>query len=85
MTTVCTFCGSNERIEQHHVAGRNHIPWFTLPLCRKHHALITQALQQAGIDMRYTDDNLERLRRALSATNIFQWWLLISLQEELLK
>ncbi len=86
---ICTFHGSDKScggpVEQHHVAGRNHVPWLTFPLCRKHHALMTRALQHAGVDMRHTDDKIERMMRAAAATQIFQWWLMARLREELQK
>ena len=76
----CTFCGSTERVEAHHVGGRNHAP-ETLPLCQPHHRDITRALHAAGIDMRATRDPLERIARALKALAVF----LYRLAEELMK
>ena len=38
----CVFCGRGIRIEQHHVAGRNHDPPLTAPLCQACHALAAE-------------------------------------------
>ena len=68
-------CGSSDHVELHHVAGRFHIPWFTLPLCRRHHERVTEAYRLAGVDMRYTPDARERLRQTRQATLVFLWML----------
>lgn len=67
----CLQCGRKVRIEQHHVAGRNHDPEFTAPLCRACHALATEHLRRADVDMRYENDPVERVRKALKATAVF--------------
>ena len=71
----CAICGSTKDIEQHHLGGRNHFPYVTIPLCRWHHVRITIAIQHAGIDMSYTSDRPERVRRALQACLVFQWYV----------
>jgi hypothetical protein len=71
----CVLCGSSNQVERHHIGGQNHIAWFTVPLCRKHHLELTTALSRAGVDMRYTPDVRERLRRARQATLVFLWML----------
>ena len=71
----CTFCESTDNIQRHHVGGQNHIAWFTIPLCEKHHLALTGALRQAKVDMRYTPDTRERLSRARRATLVFLWAL----------
>jgi hypothetical protein len=63
------------QVEYHHLGGRNHIAWFTVPLCREHHETVTEALLRAGVDMRYTPDTHERLRRSRKATLVFLWML----------
>ena len=68
-------CGSNKNVELHHVGGRNHVVWFLVPLCRDHHVELTLMIQQAGVDMRYTPDAAERMRRARLATYIFLWFV----------
>jgi hypothetical protein len=69
------FCGAITRIEQHHVGGRNHASWFTLPLCVEHHRDITSALYAAGVDMKPARTKVERIGRALQALAVFLWWL----------
>jgi hypothetical protein len=71
----CALCGSIQDVELHHVGGQNHIAWFTVPLCKKHHDRITAALRQAGVEMRFTPDRQERLSRVRMATLVFLWML----------
>jgi transcription elongation factor Elf1 len=72
----CAFCGSTHKVQRHHVGGKYHIAWFTIPLCeQKHHLPVTKALDLAKVDMRYTPDNRERLKRARQATLVFLWML----------
>jgi len=78
----CAICGSKD-IERNHVGGRNHIAWFTMPLCRtKHHPQFHALAKAAGINFEYTADPRERLIRAQKATMIFQW-MIIEAQQEL--
>jgi hypothetical protein len=72
----CTFCYSTDHVERHHVGGKKHAPWFTIPLCRKHHVQITSALRNAGVEMSSTPDMKERHKRAIQATLVFVWILL---------
>jgi hypothetical protein len=67
----CSICGRKLQIEKHHVAGRNHDPELTAPLCLACHAQVTENLRQGGVDMRYTRDSVERVQRALKATAVF--------------
>jgi hypothetical protein len=67
----CENCGRKTVIEEHHVAGRNHDAEFTVRLCQACHALVTENLRQADVDMRFTPDSVERVRRALKATAVF--------------
>src|SRR6266851_1447522 len=77
----CALCGSQDRIEQHHLGGVNHVPFFTIPLCQPHHKRVTRAIQQmsrqaGGVDlMKYTSDLAERARRARLAALVFLWFL----------
>lgn len=71
----CTFCGSTDLVQDHHIGGRFHVAWFTGPLCKRHHSRITAAIRIAGVDMRYTPDLKERVRRARMATYVFLWML----------
>lgn len=67
----CSICGRKFQIEKHHVAGRNHDAELTAPLCSQCHAHVTENLRRADLDMRYTRDSVERVRRALKATAVF--------------
>jgi hypothetical protein len=67
----CLQCGRKIPIEKHHVAGRNQDREFTVPLCQACHAQATEMLQRADVDMRYTPNSIERVRRALKATAVF--------------
>jgi hypothetical protein len=69
----CALCGSTNQVQNNHVGGQNFIAWFTSPLCREHHDKFHIAVRQAGIDLRYTTDKQERLRRARQATYVFLW------------
>ena len=71
----CTICESTDHVERHHVGGRNHVVWFTILLCREHHVKLTRYIEAAGVDMRYTPDRLERLRRARKAVYMLLWFL----------
>jgi len=72
----CAICGSTHQVEMNHLGGRNHLAWFTMPFCKPHHDRFHVLVRQAGIDLTYTDDPVERIRRALSAIKIAEWMLL---------
>lgn len=72
---VRCLCGSSKDVEWHHLGGRNHVVWFLAPLCREHHVELTTMLHRAGVEMRYTPDSSERMRRARLATYVFLWFL----------
>lgn len=67
----CPICGRKVKIQNHHVAGRNHDPELTTPLCTACHDQITENLRCADVDMRRTQNSTERVRRALNATSVF--------------
>ena len=68
----CAICGSIKDVQRHHLGCRNHAPYFTIPLCRKHHESVTVLIRMAEKDVeRYTSDKAERLRRARLAAYIF--------------
>jgi hypothetical protein len=69
----CQFCGSTDGIERHHVGGRQHLASFTVDLCRECHVRLTNALLQGRVDMRYTPDRHERLRRIVRAVAMLLW------------
>ena len=72
----CVICESTLQVEVNHLGGRNHVAWFTMPFCKKHHDRFHLLVRQAGIDLSFTDDPIERIRRALCAIKIAEWMLL---------
>lgn len=78
----CVICGSNQDVEQNHVGGRNHVAWFTMPFCRKHHNQFHAMLGNAGVKLEYTSDPHERLCRALDATWVANWILTEALRAQ---
>src|SRR2546427_9764711 len=72
----CAICGSTKAVQQHHLGGRHHAPFFTLPLCRPHHERVSRAITNAAPDlMTYTSDLAERARRARMAALVFLWFV----------
>ncbi len=70
----CAFCGSTKNVEEHHLGGRNHAAYFTIPLCETHHREVSISMQRAdGEMMRYTSDRSERLRRIVMASTVLMW------------
>jgi hypothetical protein len=69
--SLCLQCGREIEIENHHVAGNRHDRELTAPLCQACHAQATENLRRADVDMRFTPDSVERVRRALKATAVF--------------
>jgi hypothetical protein len=67
----CLICGRKLQIEGHHVAGHNHDPELTTPLCTPCHDQVTENLRRADVDMQHTGNSVERVRRALKATAVF--------------
>ena len=76
----CVICGSPERAEANHVGGKNHIAWFTMPLCGEHHDRFHALLRQIGVDLRYTADPTERFIRVLKCILVFTWMVLEGFQ-----
>jgi hypothetical protein len=71
----CAICGSTKEIEEHHLGGRKHAAYFTIPLCHSHHKAVTIAITRAKVSMQRTSDTAERARRARLATYVFLWFL----------
>jgi hypothetical protein len=71
----CAICGSTKDVEEHHLGGRNHAAYFTIPLCRVHHEAVTIAIARAGVNMQQASDTAERSRRARQAAYVFLWFL----------
>jgi hypothetical protein len=67
----CSICGRELQVQKHHVAGRSHDAELTAALCIACHDQVTENLRRADVDMRYTRDPAERVRRALRATAVF--------------
>jgi hypothetical protein len=67
------------------LGGRQHLAWFTMPFCDGCHPLFHAMVDRAGIDLRYTDNPIERVRRALAAIKIAEWMLLEQLKKTLFK
>jgi hypothetical protein len=78
----CVICGSTRRVEANHVGGRNHIAWITSPLCGEHHDRFHALLCQAGVDLRYTREPVERGLRVLKAMFVFGWMVVEGLKHE---
>lgn len=79
----CVICGGTDDIELHHVGGRNHIPKYKVPLCRKRHQELTEKIRIAGGNMSYTPNKKARIVRALMAIMVFVWTLLEDLSREI--
>lgn len=71
----CGLCGGTENVQGNHVGGRNHIAWFTTPLCSKHHDEFHRRLRAAGVTLKFAPDPKESIRQARKATLIFLWML----------
>ena len=81
--SVCVICGSWEYIEQNHAGGRNHIPWFKVPFCERHHRMFHRQLESVGINLRYIPNQQKRLASAAVAFTIGLWMILQALMESL--
>ena len=79
--SVCVICGSAMNIEQNHAGGRNHIPWFKVPFCERHHQQFHRLLESVGIDLRNTSNKRKRLVIAALALTIALWMALQALLE----
>ena len=78
---VCVICGADEHIELNHAGGKNHIAWFKLPFCERHHRQFHRLLESVGINLRYTPNKLKRLVLAALALTIALWMVLQALWE----
>jgi hypothetical protein len=81
----CFICGAAKYIEQNHAGGRNHIPWFKVPFCQRHHDQFHRLLDGVGIDLRYTPNKLKRLVTAALALTIALWMVLQALRDAVLR
>jgi len=78
---VCVICGRDKNIELNHPGGKNHLPWFKLPFCERHHDQFHRQLEGLGINLRYTPNKLKRLVLAALALIIALWMVLQALWE----
>jgi hypothetical protein len=77
-------CASARRVEANHLGGRNHIAWITCPLCGEHHDRFHALLRQAGVELQYTPDPVERGIRVLKAILIFAWMVVEALHHAII-
>ena len=80
----CVLCASTRNVQANHLGGRHNLAFFTMPFCDQCHRLFHAMVDRAGIDLRFTDDPIERARRALAAITIAEWMLLEQLKNALL-
>jgi hypothetical protein len=78
---VCVICGADKNLEHNHAGGQNHLAWFTVPFCERHHQQFHRLLESVGIDLRYTPNKLKRLVIAALALTIALWMVLQALAE----
>jgi hypothetical protein len=78
---VCVICGADKNLEHNHAGGQNHLAWFTVPFCERHHLQFHRLLESVGIDLRYTPNKLKRLVIAALALTIALWMVLQALAE----
>ena len=78
---VCVICGSAKHIEQNHAGGQNHIAWFKVPFCERHHQQLHRLVEGVGIFLRYTSNKVKRLVMAALALTIALWMVLQALWE----
>jgi hypothetical protein len=79
----CVLCGSTNNLEMNHPAGRNLVPSFTLPYCKRHHDLFHIAVKQAGIAPNRTDNPLVRFIRAMKMLLVAAWQVIDQLEADL--
>ena len=76
----CVLCGSTRNVQDNHLGGRQNLACFTMPFCSECHLVFHEMVKRAGIDLSYTQDLIERVRRALAAIKIAEWMLLEQLK-----
>jgi hypothetical protein len=78
---ACVICGSTREVERHHIGGRRHLAWITVPLCRPHHNLFHLLLERVSVDLTFCADSLERLLRVSRAISVFQCMVQTAIDE----
>ena len=73
----CAFCGCNDpAFELHHPFGRRHDPLFRIPVCFKHHRMLTEGQLQGKIFLRFEPNSLKRVLHILEAEISFmEGWI----------
>lgn len=71
----CAICGSRKNLQEHHLGGFRHAPFFTIPLCEPHHQAVHLAITRSGISLEYTSVREQRARLARMAGLVFLWFL----------
>jgi len=79
----CVICSNRGDIERNHPCGRNHVAWFEMPVCLKHHDQFHALLRTAGINLESTPDSCERILRAMGGCLVALWMLVDSLRHEI--
>jgi hypothetical protein len=68
----CLFCWDcGARIENEHVAGRNHDPYLTAPICDSCHDALTENRRRAGALMERQPNSKKQVKYALKAAAVF--------------
>ena len=81
----CVLCGSARNVQGNHLGGKHFFACFTMTFCECHHRVFHAMVDRAGINLSYTDEPIERIRRALAAIKIAEWMLLEELKNTLSK
>lgn len=79
----CAICTSRKVVQGNHIGGQNHLAWITMPFCGECHLRFHTLARQAGLVHEWTDDPIERLRRALAFIKICEWMILEQMKTEI--
>jgi hypothetical protein len=73
----CAFCGcSDPAFEWHHPFGRHHDPLFKIPVCYRHHRMLTEGQLQERVALSFEPNPLKRVLIILEAEVAFmQDWI----------
>ena len=83
LVRCCAICGSTKDLQEHHLGGRKHAAYFTIPLCVPHHQEVSIAIQRADAEMmKFTSDRAERLRRIVMACTVLEWYACQQLKDQ---
>src|SRR5262245_33579384 len=72
----CVICGATP-VQWHHIGGRQLLAWFEMPFCIPHHDRFHGLQRQVEINLSWTDDPLERIRRVQVLINIVANWIIL--------